>query len=146
MKIAHRIDAINKRNKGINNFFIDDIETKNNQINSIIPLDSKSSYIHDQHYASNSNDPFSSESPWRLPAILSLVWTTFLLLAVFAFIIKKTVFADLNLPLGRNRHQRIRRTDDDNEWMTASFSDDDHEADENEVPLSANISSNDLTD
>ncbi|CAG8458279.1 12254_t:CDS:1 [Funneliformis mosseae] len=146
MKRSHRVDARNKRNKGNKNFIEDLIENKSNPINSIIPSKSslpKSAYLQGQLYVPNHNNPFSSDSPWQILAILVLVWTIFLLLIVFIFIIKKTVFADLNLPFGRNRHQRVRGTDDDNEWMSASFSDDNHEADENEVPLSTNMSRDD---
>jgi len=121
-----------------NNNFKDDLELSqthhnNRDFNSIISLNPSLPNQSQLYLSDPIINPLDSDSNWRVFAIMGLIWTIVLLLVVFLFVIRKTVFADFNL---RYRHRLFRETDVENEWTTASFDDNGHE----DVPLSSNIS------
>ncbi|GBB98559.1 hypothetical protein RclHR1_03260017 [Rhizophagus clarus] len=133
MKISHRISSLKRR----------DIDRDVNQINNKDELIDFNNFIETTYSSSYSNNyqtfgsddtnnhQIDSNSSWRIPAILGLVWTTVILLIVFIFIMKKTIFS------GPDADQ-LPETNPENEWMIASFDNSDN--DNIEVPLSTNIS------
>ncbi|RIA81149.1 hypothetical protein C1645_837451 [Glomus cerebriforme] len=145
MKILHHISSLNRRNQydsevidqvhnNINNNKRQNYNNNDNSINYIQTITSTN--ISPDYKVYGPDNSFESGLSWKIPAILVLVWTVILILVVFLFIIKKTVFAKFNLQPVTNQNRHIPNVNPENEWMIASFEEDDSE----DVPLSTDIS------
>src|SRR4051794_21656321 len=140
MKRSRRISSSRRRNRRDDNDF--KVEPKMDQASSIDFVSSlnpsSTNVANTYQYGSDDVDySFDSGSSWRIPATLVSIWTIILILLVFLFIIKKTVYAKLNIRPPDQRRQLD--TNVENEWMFASYRG--NNDDENvEVPLSTDIS------
>jgi hypothetical protein len=140
MKISHRISSLKRRNQNFNiGRDVDQINNNEDFINVNNYIDtSSSSSPHSNNYQvlgfNDNNHPLESNSSWRIPAILGLVWTTVILFVVFVFIMKKTILSESET----DDSDQLPETNPENEWMIASF--DNSDSDNIEVPLSTNIS------
>src|SRR5581483_12109529 len=70
---------------------------KDDSINFATPLESYPTLVPNQFGSDEVDRPYDSSLSWRVPATLVLIWTVILILIVFLFIIKKTVFSKINL-------------------------------------------------
>src|SRR5688572_28468060 len=98
MKRSRHISSSRRGNRRDNNDFKP--EPKMDQpssINSISSLNSSSANVPSTYQYSDDVTPFDSGSSWRIPATLVTIWTVILILLVLLFIIKKTVYAKLNV-------------------------------------------------
>lgn len=135
MKISHLISSLKRGNQ---NFIIDRSvnQIHNKDFVNINHFIETTSSPHSNDYQvigsdDNINHPFESNSAWRILAILGLVWTTVILLVVFIFIIKKTVFSPPD-------DEQLPEPNPENERMINSFENSDSE--NIELPLSTNVS------